>query len=142
MESNGYIQAWMPFMSRATPALGACGRAREGIVSEEGMDGYASGPEVFCSYRSPTATTPATGRSGTAQGRARGVRAAAVSTALVAVPRERRAGRSRKRRSLKRPPREGSLSKDSVVRRTRAPYRDVGGWLGPMLGNLWDGMKP
>ena len=24
----------------------------------------------------------------------------------------------------------------------RAPYRDVGGWLGPMLGNLWEGMKP
>ena len=120
MESNGYTQAWMPFMSRATPVLGARGRAREGMVSEEGMDGYASGPEVFCSYRSPTATTPATGRSGTAQGRARGARAAAGSTALVAVSRESRAGRPRRRRAPKRSPREGSSSKDNVARRTRA----------------------
>ena len=58
-------------------ASGTRGWAREGMVSEQGMDLSALRPEVFCSHRSPTATIKATGGSGTAKRRARGTIAAA-----------------------------------------------------------------
>ena len=62
------------------------------------------------------------GGSGTAKGRARRARAAAVSTARVAASRERRAGRPRRRGPPKRPPAKVPLPRRAC--RTRAPYRE------------------
>lgn len=58
-------------------ASGTRGWAKEGMVSEQGMDLSACRPVVFCSHRSPTATIKATGGSGTAKWKARGTMAAA-----------------------------------------------------------------